>query len=323
MEDPLSTLSVPNIPLQSQSAASRLRRVAAAVRVALHWWGVHRSLSPQQKEEVGLTYAADARLVTAGKKLLDTRHEAFRRLTAIRTRLGNYWRGLTLPYTEPGIRLIRQSDVEPFVHVMEGFREELAQAESELAIAYNEIKADARQRLGRLFNLSDYPAEVRGLFAVTWEFPSVEPPDYLMRLNPEIYRQEQERVAQRFEEAVRLAEQAFLEEFARLVSHLSERLVTGTDGEKKVFRDTAVTNLTEFFERFRHLNVGSSEQLDALVGQAQQLVQGMSPQTLRDDQDLRRQVATQLGQVQARLDGLLVDAPRRRIIRMAPTREGA
>jgi hypothetical protein len=317
----LSTLSVPAIPLQADSPAQRLRRIAAAVRVSLHWWGVHRSLSPQQKEEVGLTYAADARLVTAGKKLLDTRHEAFRRLTSIKTRLTNYWRGISLPYTEPGIRLICQSEIDPFVHTMAGFREELAEGETELGAAYDEIKADSRRRLGRLYDPADYPTEVRGLFAVEWDFPSVEPPSYLMRLNPDVYRQEQERVSRRFEEAVRLAEQAFLEEFVKLVGHLSERLTADTEGERKIFRDTAITNLTGFFERFRHLSVGSSAQLDELVNQAQQLVQGVSPQSLRDDNDLRRQVAGQLGQVQAQLDGMLVDVPRRRIIRASSAAE--
>jgi hypothetical protein len=299
----LSVLSVPSIPLHADNPAQRLRRIAAAVRVMLHWWGVHRSLTAQQKEEVGLTYAADARLVTAGKRLIDVRHEAYRALTAIRTRLSSFWRGLTLPYTEPGVRLIRQADIEPFVHTMDGFHGELAEKVDELAAVYDDIKADARQRLGRLYNPNDYPQDVRGLFAVEWDFPSVEPPAYLMRLNPDVYRQEQERVSRRFEEAVRLAPSA--------------------DGDRKVFRDSAITNLSEFFERFKHLNVGSSVQLDSLVEQAQQLVQGVSPQSLRDDTSLRQQVATRLGQVQAQLDGMLVDAPRRRIIRSAPRAEGA
>jgi hypothetical protein len=319
----LSVLSVPSIPLHADNPAQRLRRIAAAVRVMLHWWGVHRSLTAQQKEEVGLTYAADARLVTAGKRLIDVRHEAYRALTAIRTRLSSFWRGLTLPYTEPGVRLIRQADIEPFVHTMDGFHGELAEKVDELAAVYDDIKADARQRLGRLYNPNDYPQDVRGLFAVEWDFPSVEPPAYLMRLNPDVYRQEQERVSRRFEEAVRLAEQAFAEEFAKLVSHLTERLAPSADGDRKVFRDSAITNLSEFFERFKHLNVGSSVQLDSLVEQAQQLVQGVSPQSLRDDTSLRQQVATRLGQVQAQLDGMLVDAPRRRIIRSAPRAEGA
>ena len=156
------------------------------------------------------------------------------------------------------------------------------------------MKADARRRLGRLFNPADYPPEVRGLFGVEWDFPSVEPPDYLSRLAPDIYRQEQERVAERFEEAVRLAEQAFVAEFARLVSHLTERL-NDSDGERRIFRDTVVTNLSEFFERFRQLNVRSNQDLDDLVGQAQQMVRDVTPQDLRDNDGLRQHVATRDG----------------------------
>ena len=172
----MSTITVRDIPLDDVSPAQRLRRTAAAVRVHFTWWGVHKTLTAQQKEEFGAVTSADARFLTAGKKLVDTRHETFRRLTSIRSRATNYWRGLTLPYTEPGIRLIQQSNVESFVHTMEGFREELTQAESDLNTVFEEMKTDAQRRLGRLYNPADYPTEVRSLFAVEWDFPSVEGP---------------------------------------------------------------------------------------------------------------------------------------------------
>jgi hypothetical protein len=318
----MSTITVSDIPLDTASPAQRLRRVAAAVRVHFTWWGVHKTLTAQQKEEVGVAYAADARFLTAGKKLIDTRHEAFRKLTSLRTRTASYWRGLTLPYTEPGVRLIRQNDIEVFVHTLEGFKDELTEAEVNLNGVYEQIRGDARERLGRLYNPSDYPPEVRGLFAMDWDFPSTEPPSYLMRIAPELYQQEQQRVARRFEEAVQLAEQAFLSEFAKLVSHLTERLGNDGEGQRRIFRDSAVTNLLEFFERFRHLNVRSNEELDGLVEQAQQLVQGITPQDLRDNAQLRVQIATDMTQVQHSLDSLIVDRPRRQIIRANPARNG-
>ena len=113
----------------------------------------------------------------------------------------------------------------------------------------------------------------------------------------------------------KLAEAAFTEELAKLVEHLSERLSGQIDGKPKVFRDSMITNLTEFFERFGKLNIRSNEQLDELVERAQQVVRGVEPQQLRDNQSLRQEVATQLSGVQSALDGLLVDRPRRRIIR--------
>jgi hypothetical protein len=319
----MSTITVPDIPLEAADPARRLRRTAAAVRVHFTWWGVHKTLSPRQKQEVGLAYDADARLLTAGKKLVDTRHEAFRRLTTIRSRVGDYWRGLTLPYVEPGVRLIRRDDFEAFAHTLEGFRDELAQAEADLDAAYGQIKADARQRLGRLYEDTDYPAEVRGLFALAWDFPSVEPPSYLLRIAPEVYRQEQERVAQRFGEAVRLAEQAFAAEFAGLVAHLSERLAGTEDGRPRVFRDSAVGNLAEFFQRFGQLNVRSNPELDALVEQAQQLVRGVTPQGLRADADLRGRVGAEMAKVRQQVEGLLVERPRRRLVRSGAMQNGA
>ena len=124
-------------------------------------------------------------------------------------------------------------------------------------------------------------------------------------------------MAARFEEAVKLAEQAFTSELAKLIEHLTERLTADPDGQKKVFRDSAVTNLTEFFERFKTLNVRSNVELDHLVETAQQAVQGLRPQDVRDNNQLRQQVATELAAVQSVLDGLLVDAPRRKVLRNA------
>ena len=236
--------------------------------------------------------------------------------------MGNYWRGITLPYAEPGVRLIRQSDIESFVHTLEGFRDELVQAEADLNAVYEEVKADARRRLGRLYNPSDYPPEVRDLFGVGWDFPSVEPPSYLMRIAPEVYEEERRRVAARFDEAVRLAEQAFASEFARLLSHLTARLANGEDGGRQVFRDSVVNNLVEFFGKFSELNVRSNPELDALVEQAQRLVRGVTPQALRDSDALRQEVTSSMARVRSQVEALITDAPRRRLVRARPSGNG-
>ena len=103
-----------------------------------------------------------------------------------------------------------------------------------------------------------------------------------------------------------------------MVAHLTER-ITGTneDGTPKVFRDSAIDNLCDFFERFRSLNVRSNQQLDELVAQAQRAVRGVAAQDLRDSQSIRQEVATQLARVQTSLDAMLIDRPRRRILRNA------
>ena len=287
----------------------------AAVRVSFTWFGTRKSLTPEQKNQAADTFGAEGQFLSAGKKLLDTRHPAFKAVSAVRGRVLSYWKGISLPYPELGIRLLRQDDIGGFNMQMTTLKAELEEAVWQLNEHYAELKSAARQRLGRLFNPADYPESLDGLFAVEWDFPSVEPPDYLRQLSPELYRQESQRVSARFDEAIRLAEEAFTAELAKLVSHLTERLSGQEDGKPKTFRNSAVENLNDFFQRFRALNVGSSEQLDQLVGQVQQIVRGVEPQELRDKQTLRQQVATELSGVQSVLDGLMVDRPRRNILR--------
>jgi hypothetical protein len=297
------------------SASERLRSTMAAVRVMFTWLGTRKTLTPDQKSQAADTFGAERAYVSAGKKLLDTSHPAFKAVTSVRTRIIAYWHGVSLPYPESGLRLIRQDDIPSFTVQMTTLKSDLDEAVQQLDDKYGELKQAARRRLASLYNATDYPATLRGWFDVSYDFPSVEPPEYLRGLSPQLYRQESERIAARFNEAVQLAESAFTEELAKLVSHLTERLSGSDDGKPKVFRDSAVENLREFFERFRHLNIGSNEQLDELVTQAQRIVRGVESQALRDNQPLRQQIATQLSTVQASLDGLLVDRPRRNIIR--------
>jgi hypothetical protein len=294
--------------------AQWLRDTTAAVRVSFTWLGVRKTLTPEQKNQAAEPFGAEGDYLSARKKLLDTKHAAYKEVTGVRGKVAAYWRSLTLPFPEAGIRLIRQHEVQGFNEQMAAFRNELQEAVNKLDDHYSELKSAARRRLGDLFDANDYPPSLRGLFAVEWDFPNVEPPDYLQQLNPAIYDQERARVAARFDEAVQLAEQAFVGEFAKLVSHLCERLSTSQD-ERKVFRDSAVANMTEFFERFKQLNVRSNQDLDQLVERAQNLLNGVEPQELRDNNALRQHIATALVGVQASLDGMLVDRPRRRIVR--------
>jgi hypothetical protein len=312
----------PTASSSTVTPAQRLRLSCAAVRLSFMWMGVRKTLTPQQMSQAAESFGAEGDFLSARKKLLDTKHAAYKDVTAVRGRAIAFWKSLSLPYPESGIRLIRQDAIENFNQQMLTFRHELEGAVARLDDHYAELKSAARQRLGDLFDPLDYPPTLRGLFDLGWEFPNVQPPDYLMQLNPAIYEQEKSRIAARFEEAVRLAEQAFVSEFAEVVSHLCERLSTEGDGAKKTFRDSAVTNLGEFFERFRQLNVHSSDQLDELVSQAQKLVRGVEPQALRANETLRQHVATQLSSVQAVLDGMLVDRPRRKIIRNQPSEGG-
>ena len=191
-------------PLEAASVrnpSAHLRTTMAAVRVSFTWFGVRKSLTPAQKALAAESFGAEGEYLSAGKKLIDTKHPAFRAVTAIRGRVQSVWKGMTLPFPEPGIRLLRRDQIERFDSLMTDLRAELADEVANLDAHFAELKATACNRLGRLFNPDDYPDSLLGLFGVEWEFPAVEPPSYLQQLSPELYEQERQRIAGRFDEA--------------------------------------------------------------------------------------------------------------------------
>jgi hypothetical protein len=287
----------------------------AAVKLAFTWLGVRKTLAPEQRTTAARAFHADRELLSASKLILDTRNPAYRAVAAVRSEASGYWRTVTLPFPESGIRLLPQNSLGLFANTMAGYREKLQEAVRELAAQYDAMKSEAQRRLGSLFNPSDYPQTLDGMFDLEVSYPTIDPPAYLMALNPEVYQQEQARVRERFESAVELAEQAFAAELQRLVSHLAERLTGLHDGQPKVFRDSAVENLREFFDRFRQLNIRSNPELDTLVEQAQQTIAGIEPQQLRDSVRLRQMVANDFEVIQAAVGEMLVDRPRRNILR--------
>src|SRR5436309_8600069 len=112
----------------STAAAERLRITTAAVRVSFCWLGVRKTLTPEQKSQAAESFGAEGEFLSARKKLLDTRHPAYKEVTAVRGQVLAYWRGLTLPFPEPGIRLIRQDQVQAFDGQLTDFKGELTEA---------------------------------------------------------------------------------------------------------------------------------------------------------------------------------------------------
>jgi hypothetical protein len=168
----------------TEAPANRPRTKFAAVRVSFTWLGVRKTLSAEQKSQAAESFGAEGQYLSAAKKLLDTKHPAFSAVTSLRSQIVSYWKGLSLPYPEPGMRLIKQDQIEPFNQQLVEYRRLLNEAVVNLDQHLETLKQKAREQLGSLYNPADYPTSLLGLFEVEWDFPSVEPPEYLLRLNP-------------------------------------------------------------------------------------------------------------------------------------------
>ena len=303
-----------NNELSRTEVANRLRREAVGVKLERSQFGVSRRLDNSQKGQIAGLFGADAERLSAGKKLLNKKHEAYANLTSLLGQAREIWVDSTLPFPEPGIRLIRRDKVSEFDERMVALRADVRDAARKLEEVYHEeLIPDARKRLGDLFNEGDYPTHIQDEFDLEVSYPNVEPGEYLRQISPKLYEQEQQRIQARFEEAIALAEQNFAAEFAQIIEHLLERLTPSADGKQKVFRDSALENIGDFFKKFKSLDVGSSPELSGLIEQAEAAVAGVNPVSLRKDATNREAIRESLASLSQRVEGLLIDKPKRKI----------
>ena len=292
------------------TTAQKLRITTVPSRVRFAWLGVDKALAPDLRDRAARGLVADPASIAATKKLVDTRHPAFRAVTAVRGRIVSDWRALSLPFPERGIRLLRLEDVEYFRRLIDARSRELRDAANALEARFDELKADAARRLGTLYDPDDYPPSLLHSFSVHLDFPNPEPPPHLAWFSPGEHQTEEFAVDARFEEAARMAELALLGEFAVAVAGLAEQLA-GLEGggAPRPFRDAAVAELQAAIGRHRRFDLRLDSRLDEIVGLVGLTLEGVTPQRLRDRAELKRTVAARLSWARASLAPMVGDPP--------------
>ena len=92
---------------------------------------------------------------------------------------------------------------------------------------------------------------------------------------------------------------------AKLVQHMADRLKEGPDGKPLRFKETTVSNLIEYLANFEFRNVTDNGELQALVAQARELLNGVDADDLRTTGDLRSRVQQGMADIAAQLDTML------------------
>jgi hypothetical protein len=185
---------------------------------------------------------------------------------------------------------------------------------------YDALKMEARQRLGaKHYKEQDYPAAslLQRAFAVNVGWLTIDVPRALERVNADLFAREQARVESDWREAWGEIRDAVRMSFAELVEHLSDRLAPEPDGKRKVLRDSVVENLKEFLSTFAARNLTNDEEMAALADKARKVIDGVSGEDLRNVDLTRDRVVKGLAEVRRKIDGLVINQPRRQMSRTA------
>lgn len=174
---------------------------------------------------------------------------------------------------------------------------------------------EAKGELGRLFDPDDYPPvdQLRLAFRVAVRYIDFGLPRGMESISKSIFDREREKTEEAWKDALGEMRQVLRGALADLVDHMVERLAGKTEkGKPKVFRDTLITNLSEFLDTFAPRNIADDRELAGLVDKCKEILNGKTPEDLRKNMDIRAKVAASMGEVKTKLDTMVKDRPVRK-----------
>ena len=87
--------------------------------------------------------------------------------------------------------------------------------------------------------------------------------------------------------------------------------VPGTSNLRRQGVRFVIDNLKDFFGKFKSMSLGSNEELDELVKQAECVIQGVKPEGIRENRDVRESVREGMKAIGQQLDKMVELKPTR------------
>jgi hypothetical protein len=270
-------------------------------------WRATRKIKPEQLPDLDVSND----WLNATKKLVDP--DSLKPINRVVTTARSYLAGVSLPFPIHGMAFVPKEMIARVDGRLEEFKADFNNAVDDFLGNYETLREVASVYLAELFNDLDYPVDVRSKFAFAWRFVILDVPNGNTGiLVPEVYEGEKEKFVQTMEEAREMAIQALRNEFADMVSRITERFTTGNGEKPKIFKKGTVNNFYEFFETFRERNIFKDDQLSELVERAQSILGGQSADSIRSNDNIKERIREGMGAVEKEMAEIF-EMPRRKI----------
>jgi hypothetical protein len=177
---------------------------------------------------------------------------------------------------------------------------------------YLQQVAEAQAALGDKFVAKEYPTleQVKAEFSFDYKLLSFSTPESLKTLNPEIFAEEKEKLAESFTLAVEDWKQGRRVILQEMVAHLLD-ILKPEEGKKKKLHATAVTKLQDFLTTFDLNSVPDDADLQADVLKLKQLMAGVDTDKIKESDNLKAALVEGFSAVNANMATLTVNAGRK------------
>jgi hypothetical protein len=167
----------------------------------------------------------------------------------------------------------------------------------DLVAVYDNATQEARQHLGDLFNEADYPnvEELRRKFG--WSLaiaPIPQSGDFRLDIQNDAMEELKLQYEQSLEAKINGSMNDVWTRLHEALDSMSTRIDYGDHEQKKIFRDTLVTNLTDVLDMLDTFNITNDPKMRAMKAQLEDTLSGVTPDGLREDGHLRAQTKREI-----------------------------
>ena len=212
------------------------------------------------------------------------------------------------------VYLIPKDNLAKMDDQLQAFQAQFDAEVNRFEAVYADARYQARQVLGKLFDVADYPIDIRSKFRFQWRFIALGIPGQNQILSPEMYEREKVKFQEMMEETRNVAVSALREEFAQVLESLVKKLQTNNGEKPKKLSDSMFTRLEEFLGDVSVKNIFRDEKLDELTQHARHIIASAAVGNLNsNDNFMRRRIEREVNRLQFAVEEAIEDMPRRKI----------
>lgn len=274
------------------------------------WTG--RKLDKRASQEVVNQNNAAKGVANVSKKLLGDCAEldAVQKFAA---NARNIHYAMTTPWSDLGLRLCTTraylgSDTRAgYEKEMSALQQEFFRLVDLFLQAYDWEIQNAQLKLGSLFNPDEYPTveALRSKFKFRFAaMPVPEAGDWRLDVGNEAAESLRGQYEKFYGDQLKTAMGDVWQRTYEVLSKMSERLDYGDDANKKIFRDTLVSNVKDMVTMLNDFNVTNDPVMTKAARDLEQALEGVTPEALREDAYLRAQTKQQVDAVRKTIDSL-------------------
>lgn len=297
-------------PASARPAGNPLADKALLCTLAISAWSA-RALDKGASRRVTSDAGAAADAARVNKLLISK--DSLATITSIATEARTLFYSSTMPWSNKGARLLPAVEYLDFTAKVQALRLRFNEARDVFVSLYPDIVADARGRLGDLYDSEDYPdpADIGRRFVFKVGFSNVpDAADFRVSVAAEHAERIRADMEAEARETVTLASREAAERVAEAVGNMVERLRAYRPGDGKgtraegVFRDSLVENVRDIARMLPSFNFAGDPELDRIAARLESICRD-DAETLRENPTARASVADEAERILSEVSAFL------------------